>query len=86
VPRVTITLPDDLHAEVKAEAARTGRTMNWIITEAARVWLPRRQAAREAAPVRLPTDGEGGLLPGVNLDSSAALRDYFDEIGEKCWP
>jgi hypothetical protein len=36
--------------------------------------------------VRLPTDGEGGLLPGVNLDSSAALRDYFDEIGEKCWP
>jgi plasmid stability protein len=84
---VRITLPDDVHVQLKAHAARSGRSMSWIMTEAARVWLLRRQAAREAGPVRLPTCSEGGgVLPGVNLDSNAALCDYFDEIGEKCWP
>jgi predicted nucleic acid-binding protein len=34
VPRVTITIRDDLHAAVTAEAARTGRTMSWITTGA----------------------------------------------------
>jgi len=86
VPRVTIALPADLHAQVKAEAARLGQTLSQFVTDALREGLQRRRVAREAGPVRLPTDGEGGLLPGVNLDSNAALRDYFDEIGEKCWP
>jgi len=85
VPRVTIMIDDDLHAEVKAEAARTGRTMSWIVTEALRVWVLRRQVVRESGPVRLPTH-PGGLRPGVNLDSNAALREYFDDIGEKNWP
>ena len=86
MPRVTITLPADLHADVKAEAARTGRTMSEVIAEALREGLQRRKAEREADAVRMPTYGGTGLMPGVDLDSNAALREYLDGIGEKCWP
>jgi hypothetical protein len=78
VPRVTITLPDDLHAEVKAEAARIGRTMSEWLAESARDRLARRTRAASRRPVRLPT-WPGGLRPDVNLDSNAALRDLLDE-------
>jgi hypothetical protein len=86
VPRLTITVPDDLYADVEAEAAGTGRTLSELFTDACRVMILRREAARRSGPAELPTYGAGGLQRGVDLDNNAALRDYFDEIGEKCWP
>ena len=85
MPRVTITLPADLHAQVKAEAARLGQTLSQFVTDALREGLQRRRVARESGPARLPT-WPGGPRPGVNLDSNAALREHFDDIGEKSWP
>jgi CopG-like RHH_1 or ribbon-helix-helix domain, RHH_5 len=69
VPRLTITVPDDLHAELNAEAARTGRTVSEI--------LARRARTETRQPIRLPTN-PGGLRPGVDLDNSAAVWDLFD--------
>jgi hypothetical protein len=117
-PRLTITIPGDLHAGAKAEAARTGRTLSEIFGYAHRgpgpadlgvtpVDTPRSACvtsrSAENAAVRdlldefdedgeprsgpsdapMPTYGRGGLLPGINLDNSAEVRDYLDEFGEK---
>jgi hypothetical protein len=88
MPRTTITIDEDLLADVKTEAARTGRTVSQVLADAFRRTVSRHAADEPRQPVRLPVDTtvSGGLLPGVDLDNNAALRDYFDEIGEKSWP
>ena len=68
--RTTINLDDDLLAEAKQVAARTGRTLAAVVEDALRESLHRRhQTARRA--VELPTFGEGGVRPGVDLDDSS---------------
>jgi hypothetical protein len=89
--RTTITIDEALLADVKTEAARTGRTVSQVLADAFRQMVSRHATDEPRQPVRLPvfpvdTTVSGGLLPGVDLDNNAALRDYFDEIGEKSWP
>jgi hypothetical protein len=75
--RTTLNLDDALLAEAKQVAARTGRSLAAVVEDALRESLRRRhQAARQA--VELPTFGEGGVQPGVDLDDSAALLDLMD--------
>ena len=75
--RTTINLDDALLAEAKQVAARTGRSLAAVVEDALRESLRRRhQSARQA--VELPTFGEGGVQPGVDLDDSAALLDLMD--------
>jgi hypothetical protein len=61
-------------------AAATHHDVNAIVEQALRDWLARQQAV---PTVRLITYGQGGLLPGVNLDDSAALLAIMDaaELG-----
>lgn len=78
--RTTIRIDDALFKEIKQEGARSGMTLTAIIEDALRERLARKKAA--AAPqarVRLPTVGGRGLLPGVDLDDSAALMDLMEE-------
>jgi hypothetical protein len=87
--RTTITIDEDVLIEAKTEAARTGHTLGQVFADAFRQMVSRRDASRRSAPVDLPTwpiDGEGGLMPGVNIESNAELRAYFDDLGEKSWP
>lgn len=78
--RTTIRLDDSLFAEVKAEAARTGRTMTEVIEDALRESLARRRSGGERhRPVELPTFPGRGLQPGVDLDSTAQLLELMDE-------
>jgi hypothetical protein len=89
--RTTITIDEDLLTDVKTEAARTGRTVSDVLADAFRQMISRHATDEPRRPVRLPvfpvdTAASGGLLPGVDLDNNAALRDYFDEAGEKSWP
>lgn len=78
--RTTITIDEDLLADVKVDAARTGRSLSEWIAESARERLARRTSAASRQPVRLPVDTiGGGLRPGVDLDNSAALYDLLDE-------
>lgn len=78
--RTTVSIDDQLFADLKRRAADTGRTMGDLIEDALRESLARRQHVGARLPVHLPTDGEGGLQPGVDLDDSAALLDFMEEV------
>lgn len=80
--RTTITLDDQLLVEVKRLAAESGRTLSAVIEDAIRAALARRSAARHDEPVKLPTfRGGGGVRPGVDLNSNAALLDVMERPG-----
>lgn len=78
--RTTIRLDDALLAEAKAAAAARGTTLTAVIEDALRESLARRHdAPRTQRHVELPTSGEGSkLMPGVDLDDSAALLDLME--------
>ncbi len=76
--RTTIRLDDHLLKEAKQVAARTGRTLTALIEDALRETLARTEARSHRRPVRLRTFRGNGLLPGVDLDDTAALLDLMD--------
>lgn len=76
--RTTVSIDDDVLRAARVQAAAEGKTLGELATEALRERISRRpRRARERyAPV---TFGEGGVRPGVDLTSNAALRDLMDE-------
>jgi hypothetical protein len=76
--RTTIRLDDDLLAQAKQWAAESGRTLTAVFEDALRAALARRKTTPKRQRVRLVTDGKGGLVPGVDLDNSAALLDIME--------
>ena len=76
--RTTINLDDDLLAEAKQVATRTGRSLTDVVEDALRESLHRRHRTARRA-VELPVFGQDGLQPGVDLDDSAALLDLMDQ-------
>ena len=77
--RTTVNLDDQLLTEAKIYARRSGKTLTSLIEDSLRERLSRREPPPKAEWTRLPTGGGGGLLPGVDLDDSAALRDLMDD-------
>ena len=78
--RTTVDLPPDLLAAAKERAAREGRSLSAVVGDAVRDSFARTAlAARE--PVELPTFDGDGLLPGVDLDDSAALLELMEHSG-----
>ena len=75
--RTTIHLPDELLARAKRAAIDSNRTLTAVIEEALLAALSKRRGAT-AVRVDLPSYGEGGLQPGVDLDDSAALLDLLE--------
>ncbi len=75
----TIQLPDDLLKATENIAAATHHDVNEIVEQALRDWLARQQAVPS---VRLITYGQGGLLPGVDLNNSAALLAIMDDADD----
>ena len=76
--RTTLDLDDRLLGEAKVRAAATNRTLTATIEDALRLalhTLPPTTAKRRLA---IPTSGRGGLLPGVDLDDTAALLDRME--------
>ena len=59
-------------------AASTGRSLGEVIEEALREKLFRSKEVEEQERVELPTFS-GRLMPGVDLDNSAALLDLMEE-------
>ena len=76
--RTTIRIDEDLLREAKQLAARTGKSLTSIIEDALRESLSRQQDSGQREPVRLVTFSGKGLLPGVDLDDSAALLDVME--------
>jgi hypothetical protein len=76
--RTTVRIDDELLAEAKALGLRTGRTLTKVIEDALRESVARDRVPGEVEPFELPTFGEGGTMPGVNLDSWAELLDLME--------
>ena len=78
--RTTLNLDDDLYQEVKRRAVQQGRTITVLVEEALRSSLRDADLAADAPPAFPVHDGAPvpGLLPGVDLDDSAALVGILD--------
>ncbi len=76
--RTTIKIDDQLLAAAKARAATSGRTLNAVVEDALREALARRVRNGGEQSVELPTFRGGRLMPGVDLDDSAALLEQMD--------
>jgi hypothetical protein len=74
--RTTLTLEDDVAADVQREARRSGRSVKAVVNSAIRAGLDR-QARGPREPFRVkPFDM--GLRPGLNLDDIEGLLDLIE--------
>ena len=76
--RTTIRIDDRLLAEAKSRAARSGRTLTAVVEDALRASFARGERAEPTDVPVLPTLRGGRVLPGVDLDDSAALLDLME--------
>lgn len=76
--RTTLQLNTSLIKEAKSYAAATHRTLTALVEDALREKLARCRQSQPRVAIELPTFGEAGLLPGVDLEDSASLRDHMD--------
>ena len=79
--RTTLDLDDALYAEAKKAALASGRSVTAVIEDSLREALARRRAAGRSPVLRLPVLKGRRLLPGVDLDDSAALLDLLERPG-----
>ena len=79
--RTTVRLDDQLLTAAKEHAARTGRTLTALLEDALRTFLALESRPKKRRPLRLPTFGDGGLQPGVDLDNTADLLDLMEGPG-----
>ncbi|MCC7474773.1 MAG: type II toxin-antitoxin system VapB family antitoxin [Pirellulales bacterium] len=74
----TIQLEDELLEEAIALAEETGKSLTDLIEEALRQSLARRRAVATQEPVKLKVHGSGGVVPGIDLNKTAALLDLME--------
>jgi len=68
--------------QAKLEAARRGQTLTALIEEGLRLVLVQSHVQNVRTPVKLPVcTAGGGVLPGIDLNDSAALDDVMEGIG-----
>ena len=72
-------MPDELMKAAKRRAVETGRTLTQVIEDALRAALARAGPEAIEEPAQLPAYGRGGVLPGVDLEDTAALLDWMEE-------
>ncbi|HSM59076.1 MAG TPA: DUF6364 family protein [Candidatus Sulfomarinibacteraceae bacterium] len=77
--RTTIRLDDELLSKAKQEAAKTNRTLTAVIEDALRQHLAQQEQVRERIPVSLHTVDGNVLLPGIDLDDTAAHLDLMED-------
>ena len=76
--RTTIRLNDELLGRVKRKAAREGRTFTSLVEEGLLTLLSK-PSSPERKRVQLPiSKAGGGVVPGVDINSNAALADLMD--------
>jgi hypothetical protein len=78
----TIRLSPELLTEAKRYAAQSRATLTAVIEDSLRATLSRRPPARKANALSLPTYGGSGVLPGVDLTSSASLLALMEGEGD----
>jgi hypothetical protein len=76
--RTTLTLDEDVAAELKRLARKTGRPLKELVNDALRVGLHSRKAPA-GRPYRLEPVSLGGVRAGVDLDRALRLADALDD-------
>lgn len=76
--RTTVRLDPHLFKAAKKLAADSGRTLTAVIEDALREVIARR-LAQQRTPVKLTVFGGDGVMPGVDINSMAAMLDLLDE-------
>lgn len=77
--RTTVRLPDDLVRRAKRKAAAEGRSLTALIEEGLRRVVNERSSPARAERVMPPvSEATGGLLPGIDLNDTAALLELED--------
>lgn len=76
--RTTIRIDEQLLRQAKQLAAQSGKSLTSLIEDALRESIARQHSTGQRQPVRLVTFRGSGLLPGVDLDDSAALLDLME--------
>lgn len=72
-------LDESLLERARQEAARRGTTLTSLIEQGLRLVLRRPPTNRERPFVALPVSrARGGVLPGIDLNDSAALLDRME--------
>jgi plasmid stability protein len=74
--RTTLTLEDDVAAQLREEARRQGRSLKAVANEALRAGL-RRYASAEGQTFTMRVH-DMGLRPGIDLDDIQGLLDRLD--------
>ena len=75
--RITLQIEDGVLRAAEERAARSGYTLSAFVEDALRRALAEAKRRPGHAPQALPTFRGDGLLPGVDLDSSAATLDLW---------
>jgi hypothetical protein len=77
--RTTVRLDESLLERARHEATRRGVTLTSLIEQGLRLVLRRPLKRSERPVVKLPEcRAGGGMLPGVNLEDSAAVLDRME--------
>lgn len=77
--RTTVRLDESLLERARHEATRRGVTLTSLIEQGLRLVLRRPLKRSERPVVRLPECRVGGgVLPGIDLDDSAAVFDRME--------
>jgi hypothetical protein len=80
--RTTIRLDDQLLAQTKQLAAKTGKTITAVIEDALRETLARQEEQTQREPIKLPVAHGEGLQAGVDLADSAALLELMESAND----
>lgn len=75
--RTTLTIPDPVYRQAKAEAARRGATVGSVVEAALRAYLEDSSAPAQILPPL--TRSRTALRPGVDLDDMSAVWEMVDE-------
>ena len=79
--RTTVRLNDALLERARKEAARRGTTLTSLIEQGLSLVLTGEPSVARRSRVKVPVSrASGGVLPGVNLTSSADLMDLMDGL------
>lgn len=78
--RTTICLNDELLTDAKHYALGRKTTLTIVIEEVLREKLRKSQSRSTKAKkkVSLPSDGTGGVLPGIDINNNAELLDVME--------
>ena len=77
--RTTVRLPEALVRRARTKALAEGRSLTALIEDGLRKVLDEpRPASRKKRVLPPVSSARGGLMPGIDLDDSAALQELED--------